>query len=71
MRAQVATARGTADGFDIAVWAEVAAEPAAVPGLAAPYQAAGATWWIETAKSGPRWQEGITARVGAGVLGGA
>ena len=71
VRAQVATARGTADGFDIAVWAEVAPEPAAVPGLAAPYQAAGATWWIETAKPEPHWWEGITARVGAGVLGGA
>jgi alkanesulfonate monooxygenase SsuD/methylene tetrahydromethanopterin reductase-like flavin-dependent oxidoreductase (luciferase family) len=71
VRAQVATARGTADGFDVAVWAEVAPEPAAVPGLAAPYQAAGATWWIETAKPGPGWWEGITARVRAGVLGAA
>jgi alkanesulfonate monooxygenase SsuD/methylene tetrahydromethanopterin reductase-like flavin-dependent oxidoreductase (luciferase family) len=71
VRAQVAAARGTADGFDIAVWAEVAPEPAAVPGLAAPYQAAGATWWIETAKPGPHWWEGVTARVRAGVLGAA
>src|SRR5207244_8362671 len=69
VRAQVATARGTADGFDVAVWAEVAAEPAAVPGLAAPYQAAGATWWVETAKPEPHWWPGITARVGGGVLG--
>jgi len=69
VRAQVAAARGTADGFDIAVWAEVAPEPAAVPGLAAPYQAAGATWWIETAKPEPHWWEGVTARVRAGVLG--
>jgi len=69
VRAQVAAARGTADGFDIAVWAEVAPEPAAVPGLAAPYQAAGATWWIETAKPEPRWWEGVTARVRAGVVG--
>ena len=71
VRARVAAARGTADGFDVAVWAEVAPEPAAVPGLAAPYQAAGATWWIETAKPEPHWWEGITARVAAGVLGGA
>jgi alkanesulfonate monooxygenase SsuD/methylene tetrahydromethanopterin reductase-like flavin-dependent oxidoreductase (luciferase family) len=71
VRAQVAAARGTADGFDIAVWAEVAPEPAAVPGLAAPYPAAGATWWIETAKPEPHWWEGVTARVRAGVLGGA
>ena len=54
---------------DVAVWAEVAPEPAAVPGLAEPYQAAGATWWIETAKPEPHWWKGITARVGAGVAG--
>jgi hypothetical protein len=51
------------------VWAEVAPEPAEVPGLAVPYQEAGATWWIETAKPEPRWWEGITQRVAAGVLG--
>jgi hypothetical protein len=39
--------------------------------MAAPYRAAGATWWIETAKPEPHWWEGITQRVAAGVLGGA
>jgi len=74
VRSQVAAARGAAGRdpsgrFDVVVWAEVAAEPAAVPGLAVPYQEAGATWWIETAKPEPRWWEGITDRVAAGVLG--
>jgi alkanesulfonate monooxygenase SsuD/methylene tetrahydromethanopterin reductase-like flavin-dependent oxidoreductase (luciferase family) len=69
VRHQVAAARGTAGGYDVVVWAEVAPEPAEVPGLAVPYQEAGATWWIETAKPEPRWWEGITQRVAAGVLG--
>jgi hypothetical protein len=42
-----------------------------VPALAALYMAAGATWWIETAKPEPEWWEGVTRRVAAGVLGGA
>jgi alkanesulfonate monooxygenase SsuD/methylene tetrahydromethanopterin reductase-like flavin-dependent oxidoreductase (luciferase family) len=71
VRSQMAAARGPAGPFDVAVWAEVAADPATVPGTAEPYQAAGATWWIETAKPGPHWWEGITQRVAAGVLGGA
>jgi hypothetical protein len=71
VRRQVAAARGPAGHFDVVVWAEVAADPAAVPGVAAPYRAAGATWWIETAKPEPHWWEGITQRVAAGVLGGA
>jgi alkanesulfonate monooxygenase SsuD/methylene tetrahydromethanopterin reductase-like flavin-dependent oxidoreductase (luciferase family) len=71
VRRQVAAARGPAGHFDVVVWAEVAADPAAVPGVAAPYRAAGATWWIETAKPEQHWWEGITQRVAAGVLGGA
>lgn len=59
-------ARGSSGGFDLVVWAEVAAEPGQVPGLARPYQEAGATWWIETARPEPGWWEGITARVAAG-----
>ena len=58
-------------GYDVVVWAEVAADPGAVPAVAAAYQAAGATWWIETAKPEPEWWEGVTRRVAAGVLGGA
>jgi alkanesulfonate monooxygenase SsuD/methylene tetrahydromethanopterin reductase-like flavin-dependent oxidoreductase (luciferase family) len=69
VRQRVAAARGSADGFDVAVWAEVAPDPATVPALAADYAEAGATWWIETAKPGPGWWEGVTQRVAAGVLG--
>jgi len=71
VRDRVTAARGSADGYDVVVWAEVAAEPGEVPALADTYQAAGATWWIETAKPEPEWWEGVTRRVAAGVLGGA
>jgi alkanesulfonate monooxygenase SsuD/methylene tetrahydromethanopterin reductase-like flavin-dependent oxidoreductase (luciferase family) len=67
VRDKIIAARGSADGFDLVVWAEVAPEPAEVPDLAVPYQQAGATWWIETAKPGPGWREGVTRRVAAGV----
>jgi len=66
--ARITAARGSAaTAFDLAVWAEVAAEPAAVPEIAVPYQASGATWWIETAKPGPRWWEGVCERVASGA----
>lgn len=52
--------------YDMVVWAEVAADPAAVPELAAEYEQAGATWWIETARPGPGWWERVQARVAAG-----
>jgi hypothetical protein len=58
--------RSAAD-FDLVVWAEVAAVPADIPQIALPYQASGATWWIETAKPGPRWWEGAKERVASGV----
>ena len=69
VRDRVTAARGTADGFDVVVWAEVAPAPREVPGLARAYQEAGATWWIETAKPEPQWWEGVTRRVAAGVGG--
>jgi alkanesulfonate monooxygenase SsuD/methylene tetrahydromethanopterin reductase-like flavin-dependent oxidoreductase (luciferase family) len=69
VRERVSAARGGTDGYDLVVWAEVAPEPAGVPALARPYQDAGATWWIETAKPGPQWWEGVTQRVAGGVLG--
>jgi hypothetical protein len=71
VRERVTAARGPVDGFDVVVWAEVAAQPGEVPALVAPYRAAGATWWIETAKPEPERWEGVTQRVAAGVLGGA
>jgi alkanesulfonate monooxygenase SsuD/methylene tetrahydromethanopterin reductase-like flavin-dependent oxidoreductase (luciferase family) len=67
VRQQVTAARGSVAGYDLVVWAEVAPDPAAVPGLAVPYTEAGATWWIETAKPEPGWWEGVTQRVAAGV----
>ena len=60
-------AGGPAAGYDMVVWAEIAAEPAEIPGIAVPYQASGATWWIETAKPEPRWWEGVQERVARGV----
>jgi hypothetical protein len=65
--AAAAAARGSADGFDLVVWTEVADDPSAVAERAAPYVAAGATWWIETARPEPGWWEGAQARVAAGV----
>ncbi len=64
--AQIAALRGSGDGYDMVVWAEVASEPAAVPELARPYVVAGANWWIETARPGTGWWEGVQARVAAG-----
>jgi alkanesulfonate monooxygenase SsuD/methylene tetrahydromethanopterin reductase-like flavin-dependent oxidoreductase (luciferase family) len=60
-------ARGTADGFDLVVWSDVAAKPAEVPAMAEPYVANGVTWWIESARPGDGWWEGAQARVAAGV----
>jgi alkanesulfonate monooxygenase SsuD/methylene tetrahydromethanopterin reductase-like flavin-dependent oxidoreductase (luciferase family) len=60
-------AGGPAPDYDLVVWAEVAAVPAGVPEIALPYQASGATWWIETAKPEPRWWEGVQERVASGV----
>ena len=60
---QVARLRGSTTGFDLVVWAEVAARPAEIPELAGDYVAAGTTWWIETAKPEPNWWEGVQARV--------
>jgi alkanesulfonate monooxygenase SsuD/methylene tetrahydromethanopterin reductase-like flavin-dependent oxidoreductase (luciferase family) len=71
VREQVAAARSPGNRFDLVVWAEVAPQPQEVPGLAVPYLAAGATWWIETAKPQRCWWEEITRRVATGVLGDA
>jgi alkanesulfonate monooxygenase SsuD/methylene tetrahydromethanopterin reductase-like flavin-dependent oxidoreductase (luciferase family) len=60
-------AAGPVADYDMVVWAEIAAEPAKVPEIAVPYQASGATWWIETAKPEPRWWEGVQERVARGI----
>ena len=67
VRDRVSSVRGSARGFDLVVWAEVAPAPRDVPELARPYQSAGATWWIETAKPEPGWWDGVRERVAAGV----
>jgi alkanesulfonate monooxygenase SsuD/methylene tetrahydromethanopterin reductase-like flavin-dependent oxidoreductase (luciferase family) len=65
--ARIAAARGSADGVDLVVWAEVAEDPADVPAIAGPYQEAGTTWWIESARPGEGWWEDVQRRVAAGV----
>src|ERR1700722_6228461 len=53
-------------GGDLVVWAEAAAPPAAVPEIIRPYEEAGATWWIESARPGDGWWDGVRRRVAAG-----
>jgi alkanesulfonate monooxygenase SsuD/methylene tetrahydromethanopterin reductase-like flavin-dependent oxidoreductase (luciferase family) len=65
--ARIAAARGSADGVDLVVWAEVAKDPADVPAIAGPYQEAGTTWWIESARPGEGWWEDVQRRVAAGA----
>lgn len=69
VRGQIVRARGSGDGYDLVVWAEVAPEPGDLPKLARPYAEAGATWWIETARPEPGWWQGVQARVAAGPAG--
>ncbi|HEY1642629.1 MAG TPA: LLM class flavin-dependent oxidoreductase [Streptosporangiaceae bacterium] len=72
-RARISAARpqrdqgSAADPYDLVVWAEVAGDPAVVPEIARPYQEAGATWWIESARPGDGWWEGAQQRVASGV----
>jgi alkanesulfonate monooxygenase SsuD/methylene tetrahydromethanopterin reductase-like flavin-dependent oxidoreductase (luciferase family) len=65
VRDHVVAERGHLDGFDLAVWAEVADDPAAVATELPAYAQAGATWWIETAKPESGWLEGLEARIRA------
>ncbi len=59
--------RGHLDDFDVAVWAEVADAPASLGDDLAAYQAAGATWWIETAHPQGDWLDGLRRRIDLGV----
>jgi alkanesulfonate monooxygenase SsuD/methylene tetrahydromethanopterin reductase-like flavin-dependent oxidoreductase (luciferase family) len=65
-RDRIAAARGSVDGFELVVWDDLAAYPAAVPELARPYEQAGATWWVETARPVGSWWPAAQARVAAG-----
>jgi alkanesulfonate monooxygenase SsuD/methylene tetrahydromethanopterin reductase-like flavin-dependent oxidoreductase (luciferase family) len=53
-------------GGDLVVWAEAADAPGAVPEIIRPYEKAGATWWIESARPGDGWWDGVRRRVAAG-----
>lgn len=53
--------------FDLAVWAEVTADPRQLMTELPDYVDAGATWWIETAKPEPGWHAELVERIGAGV----
>ena len=67
IRAQFAVTRpaGTAD---FVVWADVAEDPGAAAGVIAPYEAAGATWWLECSRPDEDgWWKAIQQRVAAGV----
>ncbi len=62
-RAEVARVRGSVDGYDLAVWAEVASAPETLADEVGEYAAAGATWWIETARPGVGWLAGLRQRI--------
>ena len=60
--------RADRDGYDLAVWAEVAPDPHRLTAELPDYVQAGATWWIETAKPEPGWFEGLQQRIAAGPV---
>jgi hypothetical protein len=62
--------RGSADGFDLVVWAEVTDDPAGLAAELPAYEEAGTTWWIETARP-PRtdWYEHLLRRIRCGPAG--
>ena len=62
--------RGSIDGFDLVVWAEVAGAPASLAEELPAYEQAGATWWIETARPPrPDWYEQLLRRIRSGPAG--
>jgi alkanesulfonate monooxygenase SsuD/methylene tetrahydromethanopterin reductase-like flavin-dependent oxidoreductase (luciferase family) len=62
--------RGTADGFDLVVWAEVAGDPVAVAAELPAYEEAGTTWWIETARPPQEdWFKDLRDRISVGPAG--
>ncbi len=67
VRDLVLATRGSLDNYDLPVWAEVAADPAALPSVLSDYAAAGATWWIETARPGPDWLQQLRERIARGI----
>jgi len=62
--------RGTTDGFDLVVWAEVAEDPIAVAAELPAYEQAGTTWWIETARPPQAdWYSDLRDRISVGPTG--
>ena len=66
VREQAQLARGSAAGFDLVVWSDLEQEPGEVAGLAPDYEAAGATWWVESAESSAGWLDQATERAARG-----
>jgi alkanesulfonate monooxygenase SsuD/methylene tetrahydromethanopterin reductase-like flavin-dependent oxidoreductase (luciferase family) len=68
LSAQIAGQRDSMAGYDVAVWAEVAQDRAAVEAEMPAYADAGATWWIETARPArdPDWLPDLVARIKQG-----
>jgi len=66
VREQARLARGSADGFDLVVWADLEQEPGEVARLGPAYTAAGATWWVESVSTSPGWLDQATERVSRG-----
>jgi alkanesulfonate monooxygenase SsuD/methylene tetrahydromethanopterin reductase-like flavin-dependent oxidoreductase (luciferase family) len=62
--------RGSVDGFDLVVWAEVADDAAALVQELPAYEEAGTTWWIETARPPqPDWYDHLLRRIRCGPAG--
>jgi alkanesulfonate monooxygenase SsuD/methylene tetrahydromethanopterin reductase-like flavin-dependent oxidoreductase (luciferase family) len=67
VRDRIGAARGSTDGIDLVVWAEIEPAPAELPQILAPYEQAGTTWWIESARPGDKdWQDGVRQRIAPG-----
>jgi alkanesulfonate monooxygenase SsuD/methylene tetrahydromethanopterin reductase-like flavin-dependent oxidoreductase (luciferase family) len=62
VRARIGALRGSTEGFDIAVWGTLDSGGGLAGALPA-YGAAGATWWLESVKSGPGWLGAVRERV--------
>jgi len=62
VRDRIEALRGTTANFDIAVWGELDSAGQVAAALPA-YCDAGATWFIESPKSGPGWLDAVRERV--------
>jgi alkanesulfonate monooxygenase SsuD/methylene tetrahydromethanopterin reductase-like flavin-dependent oxidoreductase (luciferase family) len=68
IRDRIGAVKGSTDGVDLVVWADVEPDPAGLPGILAPYEQAGTTWWVESARPDDKgWQDGVRERIAAGA----